>query len=315
MARPSRSLVRELAPLADAQHGVFSRAQVVALGVSPRLIDRRLGSGDWIRVDHTVYRFATTPVTWHQQVMATCLAGPAVASHRTSVTMDGIPGWSGHPAEVTALRHRRRKSTGVIWHESYHLEPVDVAERVGIPMTTPARTFADLAVVLDDAGLVRVCDEYVRRRLTTLADMYLVLERLGTRRPGSARARRVLELRLAGGAPPESPLETELDALLRRFGLPRPQRQHEVWDGATFVARLDFAYVDLRIDIEADGTEWHDGDAARLADARRDDHLARLDWRVLRFTTWDIRYRPEWVATEVHAARLERRPRPGWDAG
>jgi len=305
MPEPSRALIRELAPIADRQHGVFTRAQVGALGASSRLVDRRLESGDWVRVDHGVYRFATTPTTWHQQVMAACLAGPAVASHRTSATLDGIPGF-GAGVEVTALRHRRRKAPGVIWHESYHLEPIDVVERSGIPTTTPARTFADLAIVLDDAGLVHVCDEYVRRRLTTVGEIHAVLERLGSRRPGSARARRTLELRMAGGAAPESPLESELDALLRRFGLPRPERQHAVFDGDRFVARLDFAYVELRIDIEADGTAWHGSDTAQLADARRDEALGRLGWLVLRFTTWDIRYRPEWVATEIHAARRRR---------
>lgn len=275
------------------------------------MVDRRLETGDWAKVDHGVYRFAATPETWHQRVLAACLAGPAVASHRTAAALDGIPGFSGPGVEVTALRHRRRKATGVVWHESYHLDPIDIVERAGIPTTTPARTFADLAVVLDDAGLVHACDEYVRRRLTTLTEMSLVLDRLGSRRPGAARARRALELRLGGGDGPESPLESELDALLRRFGLPQPERQHTVIDGGRFVARLDFAYVDLRIDIEADGQEWHGSDVARARDARRDDYLGRLDWLVLRFTTWDVRYRPEWVATEIDTARRRRSSEPG----
>lgn len=306
MTAPSRSLIRELAPVAARQHGVFTRAQVLALGASARLVDRRLERGDWTPVDRGVYRFATTPVTWHQRILAACLAGPAVASHRTAAALDGIPGFSGPGVEVTALRHRRRKAPDVVWHESYHIEPVDVVERAGIPTTMPARTFADLAVVLDDAGLVHVCDEYVRRGLASILEMHAVLERLGARRPGAARARRVLELRLAGGDTPESALESELDALIRRFGLPRPERQHLVADVDGIVARLDFAYVDLGIAIEADGEVWHGSPSARVRDARRDDRLRALDWLVLRFTTWDIRYRPEWVATEIDTARRRR---------
>jgi hypothetical protein len=302
MASPWRSLVPELAPLALRQHGLFTRAQVRHLGVSDRAIDRRLASGEWTVVDHGVYRYSATPTTWHQRILAACLAGPAMASHRTAVTLLGVPGFSGADIEVTARRHRRRKAPDVVWHESHHMDPIDMVEIAGIPTTTAARTFADLATVLDDVGLLRVGDELVRRRLTTVPEMAMTLERLGRRRPGAARARRVLEHREpATGTVPESALETEFEALLARFGLPAPVRQHEVRDGARFVARLDFALPEIFLDSEVDGTEWHGDPSARARDRRRDEELARLGWLVRRYTAWDIRFRAEWVATEAHA--------------
>ena len=306
MPNPSRALIQELAPVASRQHGLFTRAQVLELGVPAHLVDRRVVSGEWIAVDHCVYRFAVTPESWHQRVLAACLAGPAVASHRTGVVLIGVPGFSGTAVEVTSQRHRRRKSPDVIWHESFHLDPVDITHVAGIPTTTAARTLVDLATVLDDTGLLAVCNELLRRRLTSVAETVEVLDRLGARRHGAGRVRRVLDRRAADtGGIPESPLETEFEELLRRFALPTAVRQHVVVDGGEFVARLDFAYPDLRVDLEVDGARWHSADAAQARDHRRDAHLARLGWTVLRFTAWDIRFRPEWVATEVRSVLRE----------
>jgi hypothetical protein len=306
MSQPSRSLVRELAPIAERQHGLFAREQVRELGVPDHIIDRRIASGDWVAVDHGVYRFAVTPTSWHQRVLAACLAGPAAASHRTAAALLGVTGFAGVAVEVTARRHRRRKAADVIWHESFHLDPVDVQDRAGIPTTTPARTFVDLATVLDDVGLVAVCDDLLRRRLTSFGELAQTIDRLGARRPGSGRARRALDRRRpAGGGVPESVLESEFEGVLHRFGLATPVRQLEVMDGGKVVARLDFAYPELLIDLEVDGAQWHASDDASARDRRRDAHLTRLGWLVRRFTAWDIRFRPEWVAAEVrHEVQL-----------
>jgi len=307
MPNPTRALVQELAPVASRQHGLFTRAQVLELGVTALLVDRRVTAGEWIAVDHCVYRFAVTPESWHQRVLAVCLAGPAVASHRTGVALIGVPGFSGTAIEVTARRHRRRKAPDVIWHESFHLDPIDITDVAGIPTTTAARTFVDLATVLDDTGLLAACDDLLRRRLTSIAEIVEVLDRLGARRHGAGRVRRVLDRRVSDtGGIPESALETEFEELLRRFALPNAVRQHVVVDSGEFVARLDFAYPDIRVDLEVDGARWHGAADAQARDHRRDAHLARLGWTVLRFTAWDIRFRPEWVATEVRRVLWER---------
>ena len=140
------------------------------------------------------------------------VAGPAVASHRTGVVLIGVPGFSGTAVEVTSQRHRRRKSPDVIWHESFHLDPVDITHVAGIPTTTAARTLVDLATVLDDTGLLAVCDELLRRRLTNVAETVEVLDRLGARRHGAGRVRRVLDRRAADEPADED--EREADTVL-----------------------------------------------------------------------------------------------------
>lgn len=302
MSTHNDDLVSLLAPLTARQHGLFTRDQLRGLGIADRFIERRVTGGVWVAVDHAVYRFAVTPTTWHQRVLAACLAGPAVGSHRTASALLGVPGFASTAVEVTALRHRRRKASDVVWHESLHLDPIDVGERAGIPITSPARTFVDLGAVLSEPGLVAVYDDLVRRRLTTRLDVVEVLDRLGARRHGTKRVRAVLDRRPRQDTTPESVLESEFDELLRRFGLPEPVRQHEVYDGDQFVARLDFALVPPKLDMEVDGAEWHRSAEAQARDRQRDEWLRRLGWIVLRFTAWDIRFRPEWVAAEIREA-------------
>ena len=47
-----------------AQHGVITRAQALAHGMTPRQIDHRLRTGTWIRDYRGVYRAAPVRVTW-----------------------------------------------------------------------------------------------------------------------------------------------------------------------------------------------------------------------------------------------------------
>lgn len=75
-----------VARLAARQQGCFSRAQVLAAGMTDRMILRRIAAGRWVSVAAGVYRLAGVPVTWRQRALAACLvAGPgAVVSHRSA---------------------------------------------------------------------------------------------------------------------------------------------------------------------------------------------------------------------------------------
>jgi hypothetical protein len=83
-----------LAALAETQHGVITRAQARADGVSPAMIKRRLRTGRWEELGQGVYRVAGTVRTWHQDLSALTLAvgrGTA-ASHRSAAALLGIRG-------------------------------------------------------------------------------------------------------------------------------------------------------------------------------------------------------------------------------
>jgi very-short-patch-repair endonuclease len=257
-----------------------------------------VASGELVVVDYGVYASALTPSSWHQKLLAVCLASPAAASHRSAGTLWRSPDLLQVLLEVTAVRHLRRSSQDVIWHESYFLDERDVTEIDGIPVTTATRTVLDLAAVLDEDHLIRVMDDMLRRRLTSVEKLGTELERMGPRRPGAKRMRAVLERRI-DVIVPETDLETVFDNLLRRNGLPEPERQ--VWvDTAAGPYRMDFAYTEFRIGLEPMGRAAHadrwEEDMDRLAE------LAAMDWQVLPFSNFQVRHREQTVVRAVTAA-------------
>jgi len=136
------------AALAQRQHGLATRGQLSAIGMSDSRIEYRLRSEAIYRVYESVYRLASHPVTWRQRLLAACWAGgdqrQAVVSHRAAAALLTLPGGS-ELAEITSPRHLRARHQGVITHESLILEDRDVHYVDEIPVTRPARTLCDLA--------------------------------------------------------------------------------------------------------------------------------------------------------------------------
>ena len=95
--------------------------------------------------------------------------------------------------------------------------------------------------------------------------------------------RALVEERDPATAPTQSMLEDLLFRVLRRGGLPAPVRQYEVAG-----VRLDGAYPDFRLGLEADSRIWHGGrfDVQRNTD--KANILLAHGWRVLHFTHFDL---------------------------
>jgi hypothetical protein len=294
-------VVREtIAGVSKRQHGVFSRTQAIEAGMHPDAIFRRVKSGQWEAVDYAVYRVTGTPPTWRQRLMAACLAGPAVASHRSAAALLGFVACREDVAEVTALRHRRRHRDDVIWHESRRLDPSHVTEIECIPVTRALRTVLDLGALLDADRLEELLDDGLRRGWFSTTAVWQRWEEMGgDLRPGGRLVRAVLDRKLSGERPVGSVLETRFRQLLRRTGLPDAVAQYEVYDGGEFVARVDFAYPEHGVVIEVDGEERHAGRSPRKRDARRDRRLSALGFRPLRFHWDDVHKSPEAVARDI----------------
>lgn len=282
-----------LSSLARHQHGVFTRAQAVSAGLTLGAIEGRVRWGQWIAVDHGVYRAAETPTSWSQRLLAACLAGPAVASHRSAAALWGFPDFGEREVEITAMRHRRRKSPDVIWHESVRLDSDEVTKIDAIPVTTPTRTIIDLGAVVPEQSVVDALDDAVRRKLTSVERLERELERWGNRRRGSGIVRRAAARRRLEPVP-ESALETEFESLVDRSGLPTPSRQWVVRDpDGDFVARVDFAYPAARLAVEIQSIRFHAGPDEWRAWMAREAELVAAGWRVLQVTARDLRARPD----------------------
>src|SRR4051794_17806564 len=296
--------------IAEAHHGVFGAHHLRDLGVSRHVRTRRLASGRWELVHERVYRIVGTPLSWRGQLLAACWAGGtrAAGSHRSAAELWQLPGRDDKTTEITCPRWRRARHDGLLVHESLVLDDIDTTVRERIPVTTVARTLFDLAGVVGPTTVDIAVGTALRRELTTLFELQEVFDRLASRgRSGTTQFRAVLELHRATPAQTESEAEHLILRLIGKHGLPAPIPQYVIRraDG-TFVARVDFAYPDLKIAIEYDSYAHHLGTEAHDRDAARRNAVLGAQWYPITATAADLRNGGHGLARDIAGARALR---------
>jgi very-short-patch-repair endonuclease len=295
----------EMARWAEVQHGLVAQWQLRSIGASPGALHHRVaGNRRWDSPAHGVYRLIGSGKTWRQSLLAAVFtAGPgAVASHRAAAALWEIPGFLPGPTEVLRLRHTDHRSTAGPVHETRVLPPSHITVVDAIPVTGPARTLFDLAGSVSALRVERALDSCLARGLVDLATLHALLGDLrGRGRRGVGIMRRLLDDRGPAFVAPESELERKLLAVLTAAGLPVPRRQ--VWAGGERMAgRVDFAYPDRSLVVEADGRRHHMSRLDFESDRRRDNWLMASGWRVLRFTWEQVHSEPDEVVRLVREA-------------
>jgi very-short-patch-repair endonuclease len=201
------------------------------------------------------------------------------------------------PVEMTVPRASRAGSRRDRAVHRADLQEDEVVRRGSLPVTSPARTWRDLAGRLEPAALLAVTDQLLARRCTG-DDLQEALDRRPKGR-GSARARIVLPL---GDRRAESPMESVFRWLMHQAGLPAPVLQHRIFTAdQVFVGRTDFAWPDVKLLVEFDG-DGHRERGVFVDDVRRQNRLVAEGWIILRFTSADVLGRPDEVIAEIRRA-------------
>src|SRR5215208_6218146 len=137
---------RAIARLAARQHGVVSFHQLICAGIDRNGIWRRVKAGRLHRIHRGVYAVGHPGLSKEGWWMAAVLAAGkgAVLSHRAAGAL-----WQLLPPpsriDVTVPGHGGRKPRdGFVLHRSKTLRVAECTIRDRIPVTTPARTLADL---------------------------------------------------------------------------------------------------------------------------------------------------------------------------
>lgn len=287
--------------MAERQHGLVTRSQLVGAGLSETSIDRRMANGSLVAIFPSVYRVPGAPVTRHQQLMAAALwATPhGLISHASAGTLLHLDGVVAPPLiDLLVPRRYAPRASGVAVHRTMRLPRIDRVVVDGIPCTSATRTLIDLAPLVDEELLETAFHCARRYSITSPAHLARRFEALGGKgRPGSTAIRRLLEAESGADRALESRLEVKAARLLRRSGLPRPNRQQPV---ASF--RLDFAWPDSMVAVECDGFAWHGNRLQWKRDRRRVAAIEALGWRVL-FVTWDdVTERPDQTLHRIELA-------------
>lgn len=284
---------------ARTQFGFITRAQALEYGMSTDAIKRRVRAGLWMRVGPCLYLIDGAPTSSRQELMQACLLFEGVVAGRSAAAVHGLLGFRAQGIEVVTLRSYRGVPQGVIVHRTNYLPTEDVTAVGGLPITTPARTLLDLGGLVSPKQVARALTDAVARNQVTTPLLVDQLRRAGTSgRPGTAVLRALLStlggLEQSSGS--ESDLEDALLEVIARAGLPPPVRQFELREEGVLLGRVDAAYPQQRIALEADGYEFHSARAEWLHDRRRQNAFVSRGWHFLRFTVEDRKIPQPFIA-------------------
>ena len=223
--------------------------------------------------------------------LAVRLPAEAVYSHSTAAMLLGAP----LPARVerdsvlhvTVARGRRAvDAEGIVGHQ-LTMSPSDVTEFQGLRMTTPARTWCDLASLLRLDELVAVGDYLIRRGtpLATSGELHSAAIRQVSR---IGRQKRMTALPLLSDRA-ESAAESRLRVLLVLAGFDDLLVNEPVYDDAgRFLARPDLRMRRAPVIVEYEG-DYHRTDRAQwMKDISRVERLQSHGWHVVRVTADDL---------------------------
>jgi len=288
---------RRLARIASGQHGIVTREQAVARGITRREFDRRVRNGSLFRLHRGVYRLGHRSPSLLAGYMAATKAGGEGA---------GVSGLAGahllglvhdRPAciEVTTPRHRR--VPGVIVHRARTASLPLVYVR-GIPAASPAWTLLDIAASLDDTALGKACHAaHVRYRLKPEAVARVLAQR------GAVKDCRRLMRILAGDDPLMlSRLEAAYLGILRGGRVELPATNQHLAEGY-----VDCHWPRLGLIVELDSYRFHGSRHAWERDRERDRAARRRGEELIRYTSVDVFGHPDEVLAQTRAAIAARR--------
>jgi hypothetical protein len=268
-----------MARIAGAAHGVATREELLAVGLTPAEIKHRLRVGALIAEYRGVYRVGHKAPSLEARYMAAVkacgdgdvLSGRAAGFHYG--ILDGAP----PPPEVTT--HRQREIDGLLTRCCRRLTWRDVCEHRGIPITTVPRTLVDLAAVLAEDDLARACHKGGVMYRIKPRDVKRVLQRYPNA-PGARKLRRIMEGEVKVTL---SKLERLFLKLLREAGLPLPLTNKRVGEH-----RVDCHWPEYGLTVELISWRYHPTRWAWEQDRRRERAARARDERWRSYTYGDV---------------------------
>lgn len=282
--------------MADAHSGALSRRDVRAIGFTASAFEWWVRQGLIIHVGRGEYRIAGSSFAVAQEI-ASIVARAGRGAHISGALGLALLGVRGFFA--TDLNHiavpAPRRVTGVTFETVSTVIPEGHRTRWNdLPMLIPERLFIGAAATAHPARVRLGWDDARFKGLVSLPRLEAVLADLG-RAHGAPQMRKILPALV-----PESEPERDLLAI---FGADDPLPTPQVWvRWREQYFRLDFAFLDARLDLEYDGRNHDD---TREEDADRDLALKEFDIEPIRITAAMLRH-PEELRRRILDVRRRR---------
>jgi len=244
MATPTTQ--KMLWALVRGQHGVVTRAQLVEFDLSSAAVRHRIAKGRLHPIHRGVYAVGRPELGRRGLWLAAVLGcGPGAAlSHRDAAALWEMARVRPGAIHVSVAAPADPRPQGVVVHRRTSLEPGNVTERDGIPVTRPADTLVDLAACLERPALEAAINEADKHELIDPEALRRALGRMQGRR-GVAALRKALDRRTFMLT--DSALERRFLPIARRAGLPRPETGVRL---SGF--KVDFYWPALELVVETD---------------------------------------------------------------
>jgi very-short-patch-repair endonuclease len=300
-----------LARLADQQHGIVSRHQMRALGMSDKAISHATKTGRIHRIFRGAYALGRRDISPRGRLHAAALAcgKGTVISHRSAAALLGLLNEGPVVIDVIAPPSRGREIDGIRFHRvrTPRLEETGTVDR--IPCTSPSRTFVDLAGTVSDRTL-RSCLERAAQK--KLLDIPAIEASMDPGRRGMPSLRALIDewrqaAIVAKKGRLKSPLEAKVLPLLLRRDLPTPLPNAPVQIAKGRI-EVDFLWPDAKFVVEADSRDFHATHVAFERDRWRDRELLQTGYACLRVTHREAEQESEAIADTVAKTLASRLP-------
>jgi hypothetical protein len=309
-AMPRTAKLDGVADVLGEQLGLVTRGQLLALGVTDRVMQYRVrAGGPWQALLPGVYLGVSgEPNLLQKQMAALLYAGPdSLITGPVALLHYNIPGAPDlETIDVLLPGERHRVNAGFVRiHRTYRM-PDRATSSGPLHFAPPARAVADTAGRLTDLREVRaVVAGAVQRGRCTVSQLADEL-RDGPIR-GSALFRTVLG-EVADGI--RSTTEGDLRDLVKKARLPMPLFNPSLYQDETLIGRADAWWPDAGVIVEVDSREWHLGPAEWEATMARHSLMGALGIILLHFSPSQIRREPAIVAKRIADALESGRNRP-----
>jgi hypothetical protein len=291
------------------QHGVLSRSQALACGVTASGLQHRLRpGGPWRRLLPGIYLTATGAPTQEQLATAALLHGgpDSVITGTAALRNYAIRVPDSRTIDVLVPARRQAISTGFVTLSRTWRMPRQWTVDGFLRFALAERAVADTVRRLPELADVRaVVASAVQQRRCTIMDLATELADGPIR--GSARLRAVLAEVIAGV---RSAPEADLRDLIRRAGLPEPLYNPKLYLGDVFLAQPDAWWPEYGVAVEVDSREWHLSPADWERTMTRHRRMSAAGVIVLHISPRQLREQQADAIAEIAGALRSGRPLP-----
>lgn len=152
MKRDPKETERALIEIAKEQDGYFTATQALSVGYTYRQQHHHKNRGNWLHIDHGVYRLRGYPESEHEDLIRWSLWSrnrrgefQATVSHETALALHELGDAMPSKTHLTVPPGFRKKAPGGCILHKADLRLDDIELRRGFNVTTPLRTLLDIA--------------------------------------------------------------------------------------------------------------------------------------------------------------------------